>query len=227
MRIIKKYLFPSVVLLIIAALSVASFFIDLESVQETIRNSGPLAPILYILIKSSTVIFAPLSGTALYILSVPVFGFWYGLLYSFLGDLLGAIVSFYISRIFGRPIVKYFTGKKNMIYIEKSLQIMSTTKGFFVLRLGTLTMPEVASYAAGLTKIKFLPFILIHMGVDIIPIVVMTLPGLLIQEGVTLPFIGIIIAVGVLVTVVNLGVFTMMIKKAVEKEELRKEKQLE
>jgi uncharacterized membrane protein YdjX (TVP38/TMEM64 family) len=223
MRVIKKYIFPSIVLLFIAVLSVASFFVDLKSVQETIKNSGPLAPIIYILIKSSTVIFAPLSGTALYILSVPVFGFWYGLLYSFLGDLLGAIVSFYISRVFGRPIVKYFTGKKNMVYVEKSLQIMSTTKGFFILRLGTLTMPEIASYAAGLTKIKFLPFILIHMGVDIIPIIAMTLPGLLLEEGASLPFIGLVLAVAAIVTVVNLGVFTIILKKAVEKEELKKE----
>jgi uncharacterized membrane protein YdjX (TVP38/TMEM64 family) len=211
----RKYILPMVVLGIIIALSIGSFFVDLSYIQENIKNAGPLAPILYILIKSSTVIFAPLSGTALYILSVPLFGFWLGIFYSFLGDLLGAVVTFYISRLFGRPVVVYFAGKKNMIYIEQSLELMSTIKGFFILRLGTLTMPEVASYAAGLSKIKFLPFILIHMAVDLIPIVIITLPGLLIGEKLPLWLVITVIFLGILITVINLIIFAFMIRKKV------------
>lgn len=217
--LIKNSVALSVILLILI-LSIGSFFIDLNSFRDRIETAGALAPVLYILIKSSTVIFAPLSGTALYILSVPLFGFWLGVLYSFLGDLLGAIVTFYISRFFGRPVVKYFTGKKNMIYVEKSLEIMSTVKGFFILRLATLTMPEVASYAAGLSKIKFVPFIFIHMAVDLIPILVMTSPGLFIDKNIPIWLIVTVIILGVLITLTNVSFFAYILKKEIKKEEL-------
>jgi uncharacterized membrane protein YdjX (TVP38/TMEM64 family) len=220
MNFIKENIASLIVLVIIAILSLGSFFIDIQTFKDVIENAGVWAPIFYILIKSSTVIFAPLSGTALYVLSVPLFGFWTGFMYSFIGDLLGAIVSFYISRFFGRPVIKYFTGKKNMIYIEKSLTIMSTIKGFVLLRFGTFTMPEVASYAAGLTTIKFLPFITIHMAIDLIPIFSMTLLGLFVDQTLSLWFIAVAIGINVVITAVNLYLFARLLKRELQKEGL-------
>lgn len=220
MNFIRKHIASFIVLLLVIVLSVASFFIDIEPFRDSIESAGIFAPILYILIKSSTVIFAPLSGTALYILSVPVFGFWYGLLYSFLGDLLGSIVAFYISRFFGRPVVKYFVGKKHMVYVENSLEFMSTLKGFFILRLGLLAMPEVAAYAAGLTKIKFLPFIIIHMGIDLFPIIILTSPGLFIESSLPVGVIISVMVIAVAVTLINLFIFGRIIHKRVKQKEL-------
>lgn len=217
MESFQKYTSSFIVLLLIIFLSIVSFFIDIEYVKENIQTAGPLAPIVYMLIKSLTVIFAPLSGSALYILSVPVFGFWYGLLYSFLGDLLGAIVTFYIGRIFGRPVVQYFAGKKNMIYIEKSLDLVSTIKGFIIFRLGTFTMPEIGSYAAGLSNIKFIPFIIIHMAIDLAPIITMTSLGLFVRKDLPVWLIISFITVGLLLTLINLFIFARLLKKEVQK----------
>lgn len=220
MNFLRKNIVSIVIVLLVIALSVGSFFIDINSIKDAIESAGVWAPIFYILIKSSTVIFAPLSGTPLYVFSVPIFGFWLGLLYSFLGDLLGSIVSFYISRLFGRPVVKYFTGKNNMVYVEKSLEIMSTIKGFLILRFATLTMPEISSYAAGLSKIKFLPFIIIQMLVDLIPVLVLTSSGLLIGHTVPIWFISTIIILGICISIGNVIFFAYTIKKEIKKGEL-------
>lgn len=219
MKYLKDHVVSIIVIGLILVLSIGSFFIDLKGLQEIIQNAGIWAPILYILIKSSTVIFAPLSGTALYIFSVPLFGFWQGVLYSFLGDLIGAIVTFYLSRFFGRPVVSYFAGKKYMSKIEDALSLMATPKGFLTMRIAAVSMPEIASYAAGLTKINFWFFIVVHMAVDIIPILVMTSPGLLFTEEIPAWVLSVGIVLAFVVTVVSIGVFMFMLKREHKKNE--------
>lgn len=205
------------VIALIVLLSIGTFFVDLNAIRHSIESAGVWAPVLYILAKISTVVFAPLSGTALYVFSVPLFGFWKGVLYSFTGDLIGAVITFYLSRFFGRPIVQYFAGKKNMDYIEDALKVMSTTKGFLSMRVAALSMPEIASYAAGLTTINFWFFITIHMAVDIVPILVMSMPGLFFTNHLP-PWLMILgIAAAGLVTLVSIAIFVFMLKRTHKK----------
>ncbi len=213
MKYIRDHIVSIIVLGILALLTFGSFFIDLEAMRRSIESAGVWAPIFYILIKSSTVIFAPLSGTPLYVFSVPMFGFWCGVIYSFIGDLIGAVVTFYISKSFGRPVVSYFAGKKNMPHIEDALELMATPKGFLAMRLAAVSMPEIASYAAGLTKINFWFFITVHMLVDIVPILVMTSIGLFFTQ----EFPAWMVVLGVIsagaVTVISILIFVFMLKK--------------
>lgn len=214
MKYIKDHIISIIVLGVLVVLSFGSFFIDLTAIRQVIESAGVWAPVLYILTKASTVIFAPLSGTALYVFSVPLFGFWNGVIYSFIGDLVGAVVTFYISRFFGRPVVAYFAGKKNMPHIEDALELMATPKGFITMRIAALSMPEIASYAAGLTPINFWFFIVVHMLIDIIPIFVMTSPGLFFTQH----FPAWVVTLGVIsagaVTIVSIFIFIFMLKKA-------------
>lgn len=213
MKYIKDHIVSIIVLGLLIVLSFGSFFIDLKEIRLVIESAGVWAPIIYIAIKASTVIFAPLSGTPLYVFSVPIFGFWWGVMFSFIGDLIGAVVTFYISKFFGRPVVSYLAGKKNMPHIEDALELMATPKGFLTMRLAALSMPEIASYAAGLTKINFLFFITVHMLVDIVPILVLTSLGLFFtQEFPTwMVVLGAASAGGV--TIISILIFIFMLKK--------------
>lgn len=213
MDFLKEHWSSILVLALILLFTVVAFFVDLEALQKIIESAGIWGPIVYVLAKSSVVIFAPLSGTPLYILSVPVFGFWTGLGYSLLGDFIGATVTFYLSRFFGQPVIKHFTGKKNLKYIESVLDIMSTYKGFISIRFATLTTPEIASYAAGLTKLRFRDFIFIHMLVDLIPVLVMMSPGLVISQKLPAWSGAFIIGGAVIVTVASMIVFVRMVKR--------------
>jgi uncharacterized membrane protein YdjX (TVP38/TMEM64 family) len=211
---LRKHWASILVIILIAVISIGTFFIDLETIHHSIESAGAWAPVLYILAKCSTVVFAPLSGTALYVFSVPLFGFWKGVMFSFIGDLIGAVITFYLSRYFGRPVVRYFAGKKNMDYIESALEVMSTPKGFLSMRLAALSMPEIASYAAGLTAINFWFFITVHMAVDIIPILVMSSLGLFFTNHLpTWLVVSGVVAAG-LVTVVSIAIFVFMLKRA-------------
>ncbi len=217
---IKKHLGSIIILGILALVSFGSFFIDLNELQESIKSAGVWAPLLYIVIKSSTVIFAPLSGTPLYIFSVPLFGFWKGVLFSVIGDFIGAIITFYISRFFGRPVVSYFAGKNNMEYIEKALLVMGTKKGFITMRLAAISMPEIASYAAGLTSINFLFFIIVHMLVHFIPVLIVSSIGLIFREHLPAWLVTLGIISVSIVTIISIGIFIFMLKKTQDKNSL-------
>jgi uncharacterized membrane protein YdjX (TVP38/TMEM64 family) len=223
MKYIKEHIVSIIVLSILVVLSFGSFFIDLQAIKDVIESAGVFAPIIYILVKASTVIFAPLSGTPLYIFSVPIFGFWWGVLYSFIGDLIGALVTFYISKIFGRPVVSYFAGKKNMSHIEDALELMATPKGFLTMRLAAVSMPEIASYAAGLTKINFWFFITIHMLVDIVPILVLSSLGLFFTQEFPIWMVVLGGASAGGVTLISIAIFVFMLKKTHKKHKEIKE----
>ncbi len=208
-------------IIVIGALLILSFilfaYVDAEAMRLAIESAGPWAPILYIIAKISTVVFAPLSGTILYVFSVPIFGFWPAVAYSLIGDFIGATITFYLSRFYGRPVVQYFMGQKNMIHIENALEIMSTRKGFVSMRLAAISMPEIASYAAGLTKIAYTPFILIHMGVNLFPTFVLCATGLFIGSDTPAWLSAVGIATVGLVTVGSIAVFVFMLKRENDK----------
>lgn len=224
MEYLKSHSVSIFVVALVAALSVGSFFVDINVFKDLIIEAGVWAPIFYILAKISTVVFAPLSGTVLYVFSVPLFGFWKGVLYSFVGDLIGAIITFYLSRIFGKQVISYFAGKKNMARIEDTLELIGTKKGFVTMRLAALSMPEIASYAAGLTPINFLFFITVHMTIDIIPILVITSPGLFFTESIPAWLVTIGAILAIVVTIGSVAVFGFMLRREHKKRQKREEK---
>ncbi len=147
----------------VVTLFVLSFWLlrngELQSVVESL---GFWAPFLVILLKMSTLIIAPLGGTPIYVLSGAVFGPTSGFVIVMIGDILGSSVCFFISRKYGERVLKKFVGENNLESVLKTVNIISTTKSFIKARLGFVSMPELLSYAAGLSKINFGTFTLIN-----------------------------------------------------------------
>jgi len=175
----KKDVVESLVglVLIFAGIGAAVYLLDFENIQATVTGAGIWAPILLILAKAATIVFAPLTGSPLYPLAGVLFGFWEGVLYIVIGDMLGAVVSFYISRKFGQKMVERLLAKKNMPTAEKVIQTMESPRGFLFARVCFAAMPEIVSYAAGLTKIPFWRFFIIHNLVGLIPTIILVGSG--------------------------------------------------
>ncbi len=151
-------------------------FFDMKQIQASIEKAGIWAPIIFILTKASTIVFAPLSGSPLYPLAGAIFGLTNGFIYIVIGDALGALISFYISRLLGRKFVEKFA-RGNIESIDKILSFIEKKKGFFIARVCFAALPEVVSYAAGLTRIKFTTFFAIHNLVGLIPSAILVYSG--------------------------------------------------
>lgn len=92
--------------LTIGAIYLFARFLGVDELRERIAAAGIWGPLIVILLKASTLVIAPLGGSPLYPIAGAAFGFWRGFIYTFLGDLLGTTIAFYISRVFGRKIVQ-------------------------------------------------------------------------------------------------------------------------
>ncbi len=150
-----------------------------QAMQEWVERAGVWAPVVLVLAKISTIVFAPLSGLILYSLAGALFGFWkaFGLLV--LGDAIGGIIAFFISRIFGRTVIEQMLGG-DANALGRVLKLIGTVRGFLVTRIIFATAQDLMAYAAGLTRIPFLPFFVIHVIVGLAPTAAMTWFGALV-----------------------------------------------
>ena len=137
--------------------------IGIDGLERLVERTGVWGTLAVITLKMATIIIVPLSGGPIYAIAGAAFGFWQGLIITFIGDILGFSVAFYLSRIFGRKIITVFVPRTQFPFIEKLLAQGSALKSFLKARLAFSGFPEVFAYAAGLTEIPFLIFIVAQM----------------------------------------------------------------
>ena len=164
-------------LLVAAALTLLVHFIGFTNLQEKIAEAGIFAPLLIILLKASTIIFAPIGGAPLYPIAGAAFGFEKGFIFIFLGNIIGATVSFHISRFFGQKAAGRLLSKPGLQIANEIIQHLGTTSGLIKAHIMFIGFPEAVSYAAGLAPISFRKFMLIHTGMIVIPTALLTFFG--------------------------------------------------
>lgn len=142
-----------------------SQIIGIENTRSKVEAAGLLGPIIFILIKSSTIIFAPLGGGPLYLIAEPLFGYTQGTIYLFLGDIIGYSIVFYISRIFGRSVLKKILTETQLESLVRFLDKVGTWQGLTLSRIALFSFQDIICYAAGLTKIPFWQYLLVSVPV--------------------------------------------------------------
>ena len=133
-------------------------------IKEWILSFGMWAPILYIFLYTvRPLIFFPAS--VLSITGGLAFGALMGTVYTVIGATLGAVVAFLVAKKLGKGVIKNGAGKVDQIQqqLEKN--------GFIyvlIFRLLQIFNFDLISYAAGLSKVRLLPFFLATL-IGIIP----------------------------------------------------------
>ena len=168
---VLKLLISLILIVIIGSVIYKLFSMDINAndIQSYVSSFGKLAPLVYIVMFA----LVPLTLFPDSILAIGgglIFGLWKGYVYTLIGALIGASLSFYISRKLGRNFVKKLTKEK-----LDNVESMINSKGFFVvliLRLIPLFPFDIISYGAGLTSIKYRDFLLAT--------IIGTIPGILV-----------------------------------------------
>lgn len=136
--------------------TVWQFFSDRERIQQLVDGAGLLAPAVYILLLVVQAVVAPLPAPAVAMAGGYSFGTWEGFLLTWAGALLGGIISFGLSRFFGRGFVASSARLAGLDrYVQEHGAIL-----VFVLRLIPLVSFDAISYAAGLSGMSFRKFLL-------------------------------------------------------------------
>lgn len=202
---------------VIAALYFFFRVVDIAEIQLHIKEAGVWAPLILIAAKASTIVIAPLTGSPLYPIAGALFGFWQGFFLLIIGDMVGGSIAFWLSRFFGRGLAERLLGSGNEGLMSKALEMMGSVRGFFLARLGFITFPEVPAYAAGLSRIPFIPFLLIYTVVGAFPTAVTTgIGAFLTQDNNSYVFTAVLILGGV-VSAISILTFMNHVQKEVDK----------
>lgn len=141
---------------------------SLTDFRRLILSWGVAAPLMSILLMILQAVIAPLPAFLITASNGLVFGVYWGTIISWVGAMLGAFVSFMISRLFFEAFAKRLLGeKKSMRYLDR----ISSNYGFKVVLIARL-LPFISfdfiSYVAGLSTIKIRSFLL-ATGIGMLP----------------------------------------------------------
>lgn len=140
---------------------------SVESIVGYLRSFGVWAVVISFLLMMFQSIIAPLPAFLITFANAAVFGWWQGALLSWTSAMAGALVCFYIARIAGRDLVE----KMNKNFSLEKLDEYFDRYGkhtILICRLLPFISFDFISYAAGLTAIKPIPF-LIATGIGQLP----------------------------------------------------------
>ena len=155
----KKNILRILVLVLLAGGIAAAVFnrgqIDLESVRNLIKNSGPVAPLVFMLLYiAGTPLFLP--GSVLTMAGGAVFGPFYGTFYNLTAATIGSMLAFLIARFTASEWIEKKTGgrmKQLVTGVEKE-----GWKFVAFVRLVPLFPFNLLNYALGLTRISFFQY---------------------------------------------------------------------
>ncbi len=156
-------------LIIVLSLLILAFsykpFQDMLSEPEILNNIigrwGILAHIIVVLLIILQGVFSIIPLPLFIIFSGLLFGFWIGSLYSLIGSVLGASVTFWFARRYKKRLKRWIS-EDEAEYFRK---IVKAKKENIAL-LGRIILPlpnNILSFAAGLTKVKFRKYFLMTL----------------------------------------------------------------
>jgi len=172
------------ILIIIVSLGLAYFFIptfnskvngifmlfssmSIESVAGYIRSFGIYAVLVSFLLMVFQSVAAPLPAFLITFANAAIFGWWKGALLSWISSMTGAALCFYIGRILGRDAVEKLTSKYAIASVDGFFEKYGKHT-ILVCRLLPFVSFDFISYAAGLTSMGFLEFI-VATGIGQLP----------------------------------------------------------
>ncbi len=146
----------------------------IEVLREQVRLMGYFAPAGIFTLRFTSIIIPALPSTAYSILSGLLLGFPKGLLTICLADVCACSLAFFLSRYYGRNLIKKLIGNDFMSRVER-ISRNNLENNFFLMTGFLMTgLFDFVSYGIGLTKTpwrKFAPALLISILLSNPPIV--------------------------------------------------------
>ncbi|WP_251860442.1 TVP38/TMEM64 family protein [Clostridium sp. Marseille-Q2269] len=131
--------------------------LNIEEVKDYIKSFGIWAPLISILLMMFQSIAAPLPAFIITFANAWLFGWAFGALISWTGAMMGAVLCFYISKFYGRPVAQKIVGKKALYMTDKFFDKYGKY-AILIARLLPFVSFDAISYAAGLTEMSFWSF---------------------------------------------------------------------
>lgn len=131
----------------------------IDGVVEYIRGFGVYAAAVSFLLMVLQSLLSPIPAFLITLSNAAVFGWIKGAILSWTSSMVGAILCFFIARILGRDVVEKLTSRGSLESIDKFFEKYGKF-AILVARLLPFISFDLVSYAAGLTSMSFLSFVI-------------------------------------------------------------------
>ncbi|MGC2872970.1 TVP38/TMEM64 family protein [Ihubacter sp. rT4E-8] len=118
---------------------------------------------VYIGIQVLQIVISVIPGQAFQFAAGYLYGFIPGLLFSCVGAVVGTTISFYLAKLLGKDAVHLFFGEERMAYFLDRLNSKRAYTIVFLLYVIPGLPKDVVSYAAGVSEMKFKPFLILSL----------------------------------------------------------------
>jgi uncharacterized membrane protein YdjX (TVP38/TMEM64 family) len=179
-----------------------------EQLQDYIKSTGIIAPLVYVVITFAQVTLVPIPGAVTILAGSYLFGFLGAFIYSYIGMMLGSVVSFALGRVIGKPYVNWVTGGADKT--EQWLKKLEGRENVFLFFAFFLPFfpDDILCAVAGALPIKWRTFIIMQLITRFTSI----LGTMLFMSGEIIPFHGWGLLVLALVGIVLLLIFIFSVK---------------
>lgn len=160
----KSHIFQWLLILgvfMVATLAITSRIGD-DVIATWVMNNRWSVP-LFILLKAASVVFAPLSGGALYVVAPSLWSWWLAILYVTIGNAIGISIAYWLGYIYADRAIGWFIGKKSL---EQAHGIVDKVRGywqFLTVRVIFFPLEDLINFVAGMAKVPFRWFFLVSM----------------------------------------------------------------
>lgn len=136
-------------------------FEDFNDVVAYLEHYETQSIFVYIGLQILQVVISIIPGQVFQMAAGYLYGFWFALLYAMIGAVIGTAISFMLAKLLGRDFLHLFFGEEKMSYYISRLNSKQGYTLVFLLYLIPGLPKDVVSYAAGVSEIKFKPFLIL------------------------------------------------------------------
>ena len=137
-----------------------AFLSDTEQVRDWVERLGAWGPLAIILLEVLQALLVVIPGQAIEAVSGYLYGPWLGTLFCMIGIATGSLITFSLSRRFGRPLVIRLVGKQSMARLDDLVR-RGGALFFFLIWLFPFAPDDLAVVAAGLTPMPTRQFLIL------------------------------------------------------------------
>lgn len=138
-------------------------FDSLDEVNAFLAQYKAASVLIYLGCQIIQIVICIIPGQALQFASGYLYDFWLGYLFSLAGVALGTIVTFYLARILGKDAMYLFFGQERFDHFVEKLNSKRAFIAIFLIYLIPGIPKDLFSYAAGVSKMKLLPFVVLSL----------------------------------------------------------------
>lgn len=149
---------------------------DAAPFREWVDGFGLWGPVVFVLVMALSVLFAPIPNAPIFIAAGLAWGSVLGTAYSMAGLILGSAMAFYAARWLGRRHLGRLIGAKAAGRLDHLADTMGGRVIFWARMLPAVNFDWI-SFVAGMTSIRFLPFIVFSALGMLVPTTIMVIAG--------------------------------------------------